>query len=139
VRKGSSILVVGSGGPGILSDVEEDERGGILKRYGRGLHSTRRTRTRQVPGFGFDDFLTGRGRGRCQPSLPSLVECHLVRLALVDLHLVGGKERLPDDVDPSTHKRRTFQEARKSTNMEGEHTTLTWFGWPIQQLWSGLA
>ena len=68
--------MVGSGGSGILSDVEEDERGGIPKRYGHGLHSTRRTRTRQVPEFGFDNFLTGRGRGRRQPSLPSLVECH---------------------------------------------------------------
>ena len=31
-----------------------EERRGIPKRYGRGLHSTRRTKTRQVPGFEFD-------------------------------------------------------------------------------------
>jgi len=116
--------VVGSGGSGILPDVEEEERGGIPKRYGCGLHSTRRTKTRQVPGFEFDEFVTWSGRGCCQPSLPSLVECHLMRLVLVDVHLVGCKERLPDDVDPPTHKRRTFQETRKSANMDGERATL---------------
>jgi len=56
----------------------------LSKRYGRGLHSTRKTKTRQVPGFKFDEFATGRGRGCCQPSLPLLVECHLMRLMLVD-------------------------------------------------------
>ncbi len=70
--------MVGSGGSGILPDVEEEERGGIPKRYGCGLHSTRRTKTRQVPGFEFDEFVTWSGRGCCQPSLPSLVECHLM-------------------------------------------------------------
>jgi hypothetical protein len=74
----------------MLSDVEEEGRGGIPKRYGRGLHSTRRTKTRQVPGSEFDESATGRRRGCCQPSLPSLVECHLMRLMLVDVHLVGG-------------------------------------------------
>jgi hypothetical protein len=37
-----------------------------------------------------------------------LVECHLTRLMLVDVHLVGGKERLPGDVDLPTHERRAF-------------------------------
>jgi hypothetical protein len=60
VRKGGGILVVGSGGSGI-PDVEEEERGGIPKRYGCGLHSTRRTKTRQVPGFEFDEFILGVG------------------------------------------------------------------------------
>src|SRR5882724_12012237 len=31
-----------------------------------------RTKTRQVPGSEFDEFVTGSGRGCCQPSLPSL-------------------------------------------------------------------
>ena len=44
-----------------------------------------------------------------------LVECHLMRLVLVDVHLAGGRERLPDDVDPPTHKRRTSQEVQKPT------------------------
>jgi len=30
----------------MLSDVEEEGRGGIPKRYGHGLYSTRRTKTR---------------------------------------------------------------------------------------------
>jgi hypothetical protein len=37
--------------------LREEERRGIPKRYGRGLHSTRRTNTRQVPGFEFDEFV----------------------------------------------------------------------------------
>jgi hypothetical protein len=65
-----------------------------MKRYGRGLHSKRRTKTRQVAGSEFDNFATGRGR-YCQPSLASLVACHLLRLMLVDVYLVGGKKRLP--------------------------------------------
>jgi hypothetical protein len=73
----------------MLSDVEEG-RGGIPKRYGRGLYSTRRTKTRQVPGSEFDEFATGRGRGCSQPSPPLLVECHLMQLMLVDVHLVDG-------------------------------------------------
>ena len=44
----------------MLSDVEEEGKGGIPKRYGRGLHSTRRTKTRQVPGTEFDEFATVR-------------------------------------------------------------------------------
>jgi hypothetical protein len=88
--------------------LREEERKGIPKRYGHGLHSTGRTKTRQVPGFEFDEFVTGSGRGCYQPSLPSLVECHLMRLVLVDVHLVSGKERLPDDVDLPTHERRAF-------------------------------
>jgi hypothetical protein len=50
-----------------------------------------------------------------------------MRLVLVDVHLVGCKERLPD-------KRRTFQETRKSANMDGERATLARLGWPTQQL-----
>jgi hypothetical protein len=73
----------------MLSDVEEEGRGGIPKRYGHGLHSTRRTKTRRVPGSELMNSLLG-GRGCCQPSLPLLVECHLMRLILVDVHLVGG-------------------------------------------------
>jgi hypothetical protein len=42
---------------------DPEERRGIPKRYGRGLYSTRRTKTRQVPGFEFDKFVPGRGRG----------------------------------------------------------------------------
>lgn len=37
-------------------------------------------------------------------SMPS----HAIRLVLVDVHLVGDKERLPDDVDPPTHQPRAF-------------------------------
>jgi hypothetical protein len=97
----------------MLSNVEEEERGGIPKRYGRGLYSTRRTKTPQVPGFefdGFDQFVTGRGRGCCQPSLPLLVECDL----WVYLYMNDG----------------LFQEARKSANMDGERATLARLGWP---------
>jgi hypothetical protein len=70
-----------------------------------------------------------KGKGASQ----TLIDCHLMRLVLVNVHLVGGKERLPNDVDLPIHKRRTSQEVRKSTNMEGEPAPLTWSGWPIQQ------
>ena len=42
-------------------------------------------------GFEFDEFVTGRGRGYFQPSLQSLLECHLMRLGLVDVHLGDSK------------------------------------------------
>jgi hypothetical protein len=32
-----------------------------MKRYGRGLYSTRKTKTRQVSGSEFDGFVTGEG------------------------------------------------------------------------------
>jgi hypothetical protein len=54
----------------------------------------------------------------------------LSNLVLVDVHLVGGKERLPNDVDPPIHKRRAFHEARKSANMDGERAILTRLGGP---------
>ena len=57
-------------------------RGGIPQRYGLGLQSTRRTMTRPVPEFEFDDFVSRREHGRCQPSLPLLVE-------LVNAHEAG--------------------------------------------------
>ena len=53
------------GVPYMLSDIEEEGRGGITKRYRRGLHSTRRTKTRQVPGSEFDESATRRGRSYC--------------------------------------------------------------------------
>jgi hypothetical protein len=57
-----------------------------------------------VPRFRFNNFLTRRGRGCYLPSLLLLVECHLVRLVLVDLYLVSSKERLPNNVDLSIYK-----------------------------------
>jgi hypothetical protein len=45
----------------MLSDVEEEGRGGIPKRYGHGLHSTRRTKTRRVPGSELMNSLLGEG------------------------------------------------------------------------------
>jgi hypothetical protein len=64
-RKGGGVLVVGSGGSCILSDAEEEGRGGEEYRrdMGVGLHSTRRTKTRQVPGSEFDEFATGERVG----------------------------------------------------------------------------
>jgi hypothetical protein len=47
----------------MLFDIEEEGRGGILKRYKRGLYSTRRTKTRQVPRSEFNESATRRGRG----------------------------------------------------------------------------
>jgi hypothetical protein len=52
----------------MLSDVEGEGRGGrggIPKRYRRGLYSTRRTKTRQVPGQNLMNSLLGGGRGCC--------------------------------------------------------------------------
>jgi hypothetical protein len=59
VRKGGGVLVVGSGGSGILPDVEEEERGGIPKRYGCGLHSTRRTKIVRYLGLNLMNSLLG--------------------------------------------------------------------------------
>jgi hypothetical protein len=58
-----------------------------------------------------------------------LVECHPMQLMLVDVHLVGGKERLPDDVDLPTHERRAFPRGgRESANMDGGRATFIGLG-----------
>jgi hypothetical protein len=42
-------------------------------------------------GLNLMNSFLGEGVICCQPSLPSLIECHLMRLVLVDVHLVGGE------------------------------------------------
>jgi hypothetical protein len=42
-------------------------------------------------GLNLMNSFLGEGGVCCQPSLPSLIECRLMRLVLVDVHLVGGK------------------------------------------------
>jgi hypothetical protein len=68
-----------------------------------------------------------------------LVECHPMQLMLVDVHLVGGKERLPDDMDLPTHERRAFPRGAGSLRIwmgDAPHLPV-WVA--TQQLWRGLA
>jgi hypothetical protein len=45
----------------MLSDVEEEGRGGIPKRYRHSFYSTRRTKTRRVPRSKLMNSLLGEG------------------------------------------------------------------------------
>jgi hypothetical protein len=109
-----------------------EERRGIPKRYGRGLHSTRRTKTRQVPGFEFD--VRSRVWAWLLSTFSPVVNRMPISCDWCWLTCIWWVVRLPDDVDLPIHKRRAFQEARKSTNMDGERATLARLGWPTQQL-----
>jgi hypothetical protein len=92
-------------------------RGEEYRRMGVAFTALGGPRLVRVPGSEFDEFVTGRGRSCCQPSLPSLVECHLMRgciMMWIYLHINDG----------------LFQEARKSANIDGERATYAPLGWP---------
>jgi hypothetical protein len=57
----------------------------------------------------------GAAKAEGKRAARTLVECHLMQLVLLDVHLADGKESLPDGVDP---------------NMEGEPATPTRLGRP---------
>jgi hypothetical protein len=67
-----------------------------------------------------------------------LVECHPTRLMLVDVHLVGGKERLLVMWIYLHMNDGLFQEGRESANIDGERAPLARLGWPpnsCEEVW----